>query len=379
MRLYPIAILAFVLTGCSVFSDKDGTEPMELVEFDPSITVEQLWRTDVGAGQGKGFTALTPAFFEQLVYTVDHKGQLTALNRLTGKVIWQRDLDEPIAGGVGLGENQLLLGSDAGQLLALSRETGETLWRTQLTGEVTSVPAGNGDVVAVQTLDGRLNVLSADTGEIMWFYDNPPPKLTLRGRPTPILTDSALYAGFANGRLMAFNPENGLILWEQRVGLPKGRSDLEKMVDIHATPVLQDGILYTAGFQSRAMAITRAAGRPLWSVDLSTHQPVWVDDGELFVTTEDSALKAYNAGTGELLWKNEQMLRRHLIGPVVLNDYVAVADEDGYIHFMSRDDGHFAYRLRLDRSGTRAPMWSDGDRLYVLANDGTFAAFTIGD
>lgn len=315
MRLFPLALLAFILSGCSVFGSKDGTEPMELVDFEPSVSIDRLWQRDTGAGQGKGFTILTPAFFEDFVYTVDYKGNLTALNRFTGKLVWERELDEVIAGGVGLGDNQLLLGTDSGELLALSREKGDELWRTQLTGEVTSVPVGNSDIVAVQTLDGRLTVLKAESGEVMWFYDNPPPKLTLRGRPSPILTEAAIYAGFSNGRLMAFNPQNGLILWEQRIGMPKGRSDLEKMVDIHATPLLQDGILYLAGYQSRAAAIARATGRPLWSVELSSHQPVWVDRGELFVTTSDSAVMALNAATGEQLWKNEQMLRRQLIGP----------------------------------------------------------------
>ncbi|MDO3385120.1 outer membrane protein assembly factor BamB [Gilvimarinus sp. SDUM040013] len=379
MRLVPIVALAFVLSGCSLFGSKDGTEPMELVDFEPTIDVDRLWQRDVGAGQGAGFTTLTPAFAENLVYTVDYQGELTALDRMTGKVAWKRDLDEPIAGGVGLGADQLLLGSDEGEIVALTLDSGEELWRTPLSGEVTSVPAGNADVVAVQTLDGRLNVLNAESGELLWFYDNPPPKLTLRGRPTPVLTDSAVYAGFANGRLMAFNPQNGLILWEQRVGLPKGRSDLEKMVDIHATPLLQDGILYVGGFQSRLMAITRATGRPLWSADASIHQPVWMSAGELFVATEQSAVVAYNAASGAEIWKNEQMLRRQLIGPVVVGGYIAVADEEGYIHFMDRSDGSFVDRLRIDSSGTRAPMWSDGERLYVLANDGTFAAYTIDD
>lgn len=257
MRFFPLVLLAFVLSGCSAFGSKDGTEPMELVDFEPSVNIDRLWQRDTGAGQGQGFTTLTPAFLEDLAYTVDYKGHLTALNRFTGKVVWKRELAETIAGGVGLGEDQLLLGTDQGELLALSLESGDELWRTQLSGEVTSVPVGNSEVVAVQTLDGRLSVLEAGTGEVLWFYDNPPPKLTLRGRPSPVLTETAIYAGFSNGRLMAFNPQNGLILWEQRIGMPKGRSDLEKMVDIHATPLLQDGILYLAGYQSRAVAIAR--------------------------------------------------------------------------------------------------------------------------
>lgn len=92
MRFFPLVLLAFVLSGCSAFGSKDGTEPMELVDFEPSVNIDRLWQRDTGAGQGQGFTTLTPAFLEDLAYTVDYKGHLTALNRFTGKVVWKREL-----------------------------------------------------------------------------------------------------------------------------------------------------------------------------------------------------------------------------------------------------------------------------------------------
>ncbi|MDO3382654.1 outer membrane protein assembly factor BamB [Gilvimarinus algae] len=377
MRLILTLTLAIALSGCSLFSKKDGTEPMELVDFEPTAKIDRIWQRDTGAGQGEGYTRLTPAFDDELLYVVDYEGKLSAINRLSGKVVWRRDLDETIAGGVGLGADQLLLGTDEGELLALSQDDGTELWRTQLSSEIMSVPAGDSAVVAAQTLDGRLTVVNASSGEVLWFYDNPPPKLTLRGRPTPAITGSAIYAGFASGRLMAFNPQNGLILWEQRVAMPRGRSDLEKMVDIQASPLLQDGILYLNGYQGRLMAVTRANGRPLWSIDSSSYQELWLDNGELFVSAADSKVTAYNAAAGTELWSNEQMLRRQVTGAASVGDYVAVADEDGYLHFMNRSDGSFAARTRVDGSGVRAPLWSDGERLYVLANDGTLAAYTL--
>jgi outer membrane protein assembly factor BamB len=203
----------------------------------------------------------------------------------------------------------------------------------------------------------------------MWFYDNPPPKLTLRGRPSPVITAAAVYAGFANGRLMSFNPQNGLILWEQRVAMPKGRSDLEKMVDIQASPLLRDGILYLNGYQGRLMAVSRSNGRPLWAIGLG--------DDALYIAKDDSAVVAYNAGSGAELWRNELMLRRQVTGPAVLGDYAVVADEEGYVHFLNTSDGRFAARERVDGSGVRVPLWSDGELLYVLANDGTLAAYAI--
>ncbi|WP_049721858.1 outer membrane protein assembly factor BamB [Gilvimarinus polysaccharolyticus] len=377
MRYLALLWLVIGLSGCSLFSKDDGTEPMELVDFEPTVKIEQVWRRSIGSGQGDGYTRITPVVNGDTLYAADYQGELYALNRRTGKVQWTKALDITLSGGVGLGHEQLLLGTDEGEVLALNSEDGRELWRTQLSGEVMSVPTGDENIVAAQTLDGRLTVLNATNGEVLWFYDNPPPKLTLRGRPSPVITNAAVYAGFSSGRLMAFNPQNGLILWEQRVAMPKGRSDLEKMVDIHASPLLRDGILYLSGYQGRLLAISRSNGRPLWAVDSSSYQEIGLFGDTLYLAKDNSAVAAYNAASGAELWRNELMLRRQLTGPAVLGDYAAVADEDGYVHFLNTSDGRFAARVRIDRSGVRVPLWSDGELLYVLANDGTLAAYAI--
>lgn len=377
MRVILVAALFVTLSGCSVFGKKDGTEPMELVDFQSTANMQKLWQVSVGKGQGPGYTRITPVIDEDTLYAADYKGRLMALNRANGKIRWQRQMQEKLAGGVGLGENQLLLGSDGGEVIALSQSDGRELWRTQLTGEVMSVPTGNGEIVAVQTMDGRLTVVDAQTGEQLWFYDSPPPRLTLRGRPAPIITASAVYAAFANGRVMAFNPQNGLILWEQRVALPKGRSDLDRMVDILATPILKDGIIYVSGFQGRLMAISRGSGRPLWAIDSSSHQELALHEGQLYLTDSDSRVLAYQAGNGSEIWRNEQMQRRELTGPVKVGDYLVAADAKGYLHVLDAESGDFAERTRLNRSGVRTPLLVEDDVLYVFANNGKLAAYRI--
>lgn len=374
---YLVLFSMLLLSACSLFEDKDALKPAELVEFEPSANLERLWKKDIKAGQGKGYTQLTPVISGETLYAVDHKGLVIALNRMTGKSLWSVDLEESITGGVGLGAAQLLLGTDNGEVVALSPDNGSELWRTALTSEIMSAPVGNNAIVAVQTLDGKLVVLDAKTGESLWFYENPPPALTLRGRPKPILTASGVYAGFPNGRLISFNAENGLILWEQRIAMPQGRSDLDKMVDIQASPILSDGIIYIVSFQGRLVALSRASGRPLWGVETSSYQELLLRGSALFVSSDDSIISAYKTGTGETLWTNEQLIRRRITGAATIDRYIAVADEDGYLHILDAIDGSFVDRARVDSSGVRAALLSVGGVLYAFANDGTLSAYQI--
>lgn len=381
MRCLKWAILVnlLLLTGCGVFSKKTGNEPMELVDFKPSAKLTRVWSRGVGAGQGEGFTRLTPSIDEEFIYTVDHKGQVFALNRLSGKKIWSKKIREAISGGISSEHGILLMGNTTGEVIALSNTDGQLLWRKQIQGEILSSPRTNGEIVAVLTMNGRIYALNAKTGEELWFYENPPPVLTLRGVPSPIVTDNAIYAGFSNGRLMAFNPENGSILWEQRIAVPQGRSELSRMVDIHATPLLQDGIIYVSTYQGKVAAVARGTGSGIWAQDSSSSESLAVDAGVLYISQAEGQLRALNAASGELLWENAQMLRRVLNGPQVVGDYVAVVDFKGYMHLLRKDTGEFAVRRRVDRKGVRAPMLSEGDILYVYGNSGKLIAFRAAE
>jgi outer membrane protein assembly factor BamB len=391
-----LLLCALLLSSCSWFSKKTGQEPMDLGSFKESAKLHEVWSSGVGDGQGVGLTQLTPAMDGDKIYTADHEGIVTALNRQNGKKLWSKnitkeltgwtgkaihlfkdqDLNHGITGGIGYADGLLYVGNYAGEVLALSAANGKEVWRKQLKGEISSVPQSNGQVVAVQTMNGKLFVLDAKTGADMWFFENPPPVLTLRGSAAPVVTDTAIFAGFANGRLMAFNPSNGLILWEQRMASPKGRSELDRMVDIHASPLIKDGILFVGTYQGRIAAVARGTGSSVWGIDGSTSESLAASDDKLFVSLSDGKVVAYSLTSGEQLWQNEKLLRRRLSGPQVFGDYVAVVDFEGYIHVLNQSNGELAARDRVDSSGVRAPMLTDGKMLYVYGNGGSLMAYT---
>ncbi len=382
-------------SSCSWFSKKTGQEPMDLESFKETARLKETWSRDVGNGQGVGLTQLTPAIYGDKIYTVDHEGIVTALTN-TGKKLWsknitkqwtgwagnlvyffkEQDLNPTISGGISASADALFVGNYAGEVIALSTKDGKELWRKQVKGEIASVPQTNGQVVAVQTMNSKLFVLDAKTGDDLWFYESPPPLLTLRGSAAPLVTDTAIFAGFANGRLMAFNPSNGLILWEQRMAMPKGRSELDRMVDIHASPLLKDGILYVGTYQGRIAAVARGTGGNVWGQDGSTSEALAASDDKLFVSQSDGKVTAFNITSGEQIWQNEKLLRRRLSGPQIIGNYVAVVDFEGYMHILNQTNGELAARDRVDHSGVSAPMLSDGQTLYVYGNGGDLMAFT---
>ena len=95
------------------------------------------------------------------------------------------------------------------------------------------------------------------------------------------------------------------------------------------------------------------------------------------MTEADDVVRAFKVGNGRPVWQNEGLLLRRLTSPTLLDGMVAVADGEGYLHFLHSDDGRFVGRVKVDSSGIDAPMLNRSGRLIVQANDGSVSAYRI--
>ncbi|MGI1678582.1 MAG: outer membrane protein assembly factor BamB [Cellvibrionaceae bacterium] len=378
MKKFLLAVSALILVACA--STDENTEPMKLEQFEAKVKLQKEWSRKIGKGQDKRYTLLTPTIIGDNIYASDIKGNVYAMERKTGEVIWKVKLKEPVSSGVTATTNTLFLGTYNADVIALNIDNGTERWRARVSSEVLSSPQSNGEVVAVQTYDGKITGLDHKTGEQKWLYESAPPTLTLRGDAAPYINSSTVYAGFATGKVVALEANDGLLSWEQRVAIPKGRGEFEKLVDVDASPLMVGEILFVASYQGQLLALSRATGRPLWNKPISTYNNLAAASGKVFVNENDGSVKAFRVGNGVEVWENNELLRRKLTAPEAFDDYIAVADDEGgYLHLLDSDTGAFIARKKVDGSGVRSPLVSKGDLLYVLSNDGKLVAFSVQD
>jgi outer membrane protein assembly factor BamB len=377
--------LAMVLSlaACSTVSgwfesdDDDATAPAELVDIDETVDIKKLWSVGVGDGQGDGFYRLRPVISGDVIYAASADGEVVAVDRKRGKTLWEVDIDTSLSGGVGVYEDALLLGSSEGYALKLDVNTGARMWSTALRGEILSAPQSNGKVVVVQTYDGKLQGLDFDSGALLWTYDSNVPVLTVRGTSTPIMQNDRVYAGFANGRVLAFNAQTGGVLWEVRVAISQGRSEIERIVDVDGSMDIAGNELYAASYQGSVVAIDVDSGRKLWKQSASSFAGVSQGFSNVYVAEEDGTLTAYMRNGQGVRWAQGALAYRELSRPTPVGRYVAVSDVEGYVHLLAQTDGQFVGRVRADRDGVRADMLSDGSVLYVFGNSGDLIAYEI--
>ena len=376
--------LVMSLSACSTIKgwfefddDDDPKKPAELQAIDQTIKIKKLWSHGIGNGQGDGFYKIQPAIAGSSIYIAAADGTVEAFDKQTGKSLWDTELERPLSGGVGVYGDALLLGSSDGFVLKLDANSGEVQWSTRLSGEVMSVPGSDGRMVLAHTLDGKLQGLDFATGEVAWTYDSNVPVLTLRGSCSPLLNGNVAYVGFATGRVLAFDIANGGIIWEARVAIPQGRSEIERVVDIDGTMTLLGNELFVASYQGRIMAIDVTDGRKLWQHNVSSFSGVSQGFGNVYVADEDGTVTAYQrSGQGER-WQQTALAYRGLSRPTPVSSYLAVGDKEGYVHFMSQVDGEIVGRIEADDEGIRADMVSEDNILYVYGNSGDLIAYEI--
>lgn len=383
-RLTAIALLTLSLGACSTvkgwFSmgdDDDPRRPADLVEFEPTAAIKQRWSVSVGKGQGKGLNRLRPVVAGPLIYAASHDGRVVAVERESGNKRWEKRMEKSLSGGVGHFGDAIFLGTTDGELVRMSAEDGDIVWSVPVSGEILAPPQGDGRIIVVQTYDGKLHGYEHATGTRRWSYDSNVPVLTLRGTSTPLISDGRVFAGFANGRAMAFDVRTGSIEWEVRVAIPQGRSEIERIVDIDGSMALAGSELYVASYQGRLAAIEARSGNRIWQRDISSYSGVSVGFNNVYAADDNGTVKAFLRNGQGLRWEQDALAFRELSRPTPVSSYLAVVDLEGYLHLLSQVDGSFAVREKVDAKGARADMASDGRTLYVYGNSGKLMAYEI--
>jgi outer membrane protein assembly factor BamB len=360
-RVTLIAIYVF-LTACSSIDIevKDYDRPESYVttprlSTGQPIKVKRIWSANVGSVNDQEFIKLLPAVTENEIYSVSARGHVKAWSKVKHKKLWHKKLDENITGGIFAGYGQILIGSSDGAVIALNSENGDVVWRQELSGEILAPPQGNGRYVVVQLANGTLHGLDFKTGENKWVYKTPVPPLTLRGTSIPQIEKQLVFAGFANGRVVALDIITGMALWETSIYLPEGGTELEQVVDVDGDIVIDTNSIYAASYQGRVVSLFKQNGRALWKNNASNYLGLEKGLGQIYSIEEDGMVRAYHSDSGDLVWEQAFLKGRQLSAPATQLNYLVVGDLEGYLYWIRQSDGEVVARKLLGRGSISSP------------------------
>jgi len=382
LRNFAAVFLTLAASGCSTpigdyydrwFGSDPVIKPAELVALKATATAKLLWQGGVGSAERFVFS---PLLAESAVVATGVNGQITRFDPVNGKTLTRIDVKAALSGGVGGNDNMIVVGTAKGEIFAYDI-AGKMLWKAQISSDVLSAPQIEQGVVVVRAGDGRLFGLDAATGARKWVYQRTLPPLTLRTHVTVKPYRGAIFAGFPGGRLVAVSAANGNLVWESTVALPKGTTELERVADVLSVPVTDGRQVCAAAYQGRVACFGVLKGELLWARDFSSISGLAMDTRGVYASDEKSAVVAFDRSSGASLWKQDKLYGRNVTAPALAGRFIAVGDLQGYVHFLSREDGSFVARLPTDGSPIVAQPVSLDDYVIVQTLKGGVFAMAI--
>ncbi|MGF6180756.1 outer membrane protein assembly factor BamB [Massilia sp. UYP32] len=378
-KLVGVGVLA-LMTGCSTLnslnpfaSDKKGDQPAKLVELKGSMAVRTAWKLDIGKARGYTFS---PALTGNTVVVAGADGAIARVEAESGKQLWRIKADTELSAGVGTDGNLIVVGGDKGQLLAFDMD-GKALWKTQLSSEILSAPVVSQGIVVARSIDNRIVGIDAANGNKKWTVQKVAPPLTLRNAPGMIVAGTDVIVAQPGGKLSSMILATGAPRWDVEVGVSRGATELERVTDIGGAPVLFENEVCAASYQGRVGCFDLVTGSAKWTRDLSSDAGVAVDQLYVFAPDDKGALHAFTRDTGSSSWKNDKLAFRRLSTPLSYGRAVAVGDFEGYVHFLSREDGSFLARAATDGSPIMGTPLVAGTNLIFQTQNGTVTAIAV--
>ena len=373
VRASVVVLSALIMSACSMFSSSDTRyDPVELTQYEPEIAAQTRWSAPIGGGSGCGFA---PTVVGEAAYAATPNA-VAKVDLASGRVLWRSTPDVTLTAGAGSDGSTTAVAAGDGTVIAYD-ESGAEKWRAKATSAVFVPPVVGNGMVIVRSTDYRIQAFDAATGEYRWDVQRPGPALALKTSMQMVATEGLVISGLPSGRLIAINATNGSVQWEAPVSVSRGATDLERISDVVGAPQVVGPLLCGVTYQGRMTCfdITQG-GAPAWDISFSSHVGMGHDGRYAFAPDQRDVVHAIDLRSGQPVWAQDALRNRRLTAPAVVAAAVAVADLDGYVHFLSRSDGRLLGRLSVGGGAVVSPPV--GTQAGVLVQTGNGNLVLVG-
>jgi outer membrane protein assembly factor BamB len=381
-KLSLLLICTLLLQACNQLDDyflgKDNTPiPENLPPSMSQISLVQAWKVNVGAKSGRMHEKLSPAVQGHQIYIAMPGGQVQDRDIRTGELYWQQNYKSGFTSGPAISEGVIALGSHHAGLMLLNQKNGQLLWKKKLSGELLAKPLIVSGKVIVKTVDGNLYAFETKTGRKIWHWQHGSPELILKASSSPIMIPPHLVlVGYADGKLDAIDINTGNLIWQKGLVYASGATDVDRLVDIDADPILYRNMLLLGSYQGLVGALSLDNGEFVWKKPASIYQNMSLGAGRLYIADDNGIIWSINPNNGQINWKQIHLKARGLTSPIWTPNGLVIADKTGMIHVLSTGDGGLIGRASVSGSISTNPVVYE-HRVLILTEQGQLYAFDI--
>ena len=375
-----IGVLATQVVGCNRGIKPEVHEPAKLIKLaQPETVLQPTFSVDVGNSKAnkKDPLDMQVGFGRSRLVAASRGGTLSAFD-LAGKRLWSIDVGEPVTGGVAYDEasQTAVISTRSGKVMAFDAQTGQRRWQQQLSGSVLTPALIKNNRVVLSANDGFLHGLSLQSGQSIWQFATQVPAISVRGsaKPTLLDNDTALLAT-ADGRIHAVSIDSGIPLWSRRIGLGVGSSEIERMSDVDAMPVVDNNQLFAISYSGQLIGVDLSSRQIMFVNEAASIRSLALTSNLVIATTLEGDIRAYNRNTGALVWQSDTLAYRQLTNPVMIGNYLAIGDLEGIVHIFDMNSGEIVSRVQT--KGALTSLQVSGNLLMTQSTSGQVAVWQL--
>lgn len=319
-----------------------------------------LWRVATGSR-----TKSSPVVNNGVIYFSNDKGSVVAID-INGRKKWQYDTGVAAEAPPLIYGDKIIAGFNDGILRALDKETGKLLWQfatnNQILGSANYWATGKRSGIIFGSYDYFLYSVDPVTGKLQWKLET---LNYINGTPS------------VSGNNIVFGGCDGIIrIADANTGVEK--STIEIGTYIASSPALSGSKAFVGDYDGNFYCLDLQAGKILWEVPASDNSGAIlgvpaISRSSVIIGNEDKSVYCYDLLSGKLKWSFRTNGR--ITGSAVVTlSKVIFGSLDGFVYMLNLEDGKKVWSFN-----TGAPIGSSpavaGNRFFVLTEDGRLLAF----
>ncbi len=289
----------------------------------------------------------SPVVAGDLVIVGTRAGDLLALDRYTGALVWTTDLESSVVGSAIVEGGVIYIASKS--VYAIDAVTGQQLWRHEVNGDVSRQIRLSNDIIAAISSDGNVNLINAPNGRRrltfpLWFSTSAGPVVS---GTTLVVPGDRAFVQALDIRERDIPMEKAVRYWWTKLWL----------WDMAPRPPLPRGYLW----QNRGLGG-------------DTAYALGADDNSVFLGISEvdgtGTVVALDLETGEATW--EVAAESRILAPAVLaEDSLIIGTEHSGVLAVNRQTGAVLWQLSEESGLAAAPTATD-DGLLLIPTAGGF-------
>ena len=317
-----------------------------------SMTVEALRARDGMSLWSRSLPTDSPATFQlavvnKVVYVMSAAERIDALRASDGSLLWHYTSSEPFVSMPIVSNGMVYTITQDGHFSALRASNGIPLWKYTSLVPPQLFPAVVAEgMIFLSLQDGSMDVLRAGTGILRWRYRPHVPALQLF--PRILIADGVVYAGTQDGHLYALRASDGFTIW---------RVVLHPINNLYLMNVTGGVVFMAASFSGSIDAINQSSGSVIWQYPGKAvgSVPITVVRGVVYLASNAisgvnifAGITALRASDGILLWSYTPHTAYRQLLPLVGNDIVIIALQDGSVEALRASSGSLLWRRAMN-------------------------------